>query len=87
MSTTTKSNKRTMVGLVVSDSSDKTVVVRVESLIKHPLLAKYIRRRNKLMAHDPQNECKVGDKVEVIEHRPLSKRKRWHLLRIIDKAV
>jgi small subunit ribosomal protein S17 len=82
-----KSNKRTLIGFVVSDKNDKTIVVRVETLVKHPLLKKYIRRRKKFMAHDPENECSVGDKVQIIEHRPLSARKRWHLLKIIEKAV
>jgi small subunit ribosomal protein S17 len=81
------SNKRSQVGLVVSDASDKTIVVRVETLVQHPLVKKYIRRHKKLMAHDPANECKVGDKVEIIEHRPLSKRKRWHLVKVLEKAV
>jgi small subunit ribosomal protein S17 len=82
-----KSNKRTMTGIVISDKSDKTIVVRVETLVKHPLLKKYIRRRNKFMAHDPANECGIGDKVTIKEHRPLSRRKRWHLEKIIEKAV
>ena len=82
-----KSNKRIMTGIVVSDVNDKTIVVRVETLVKHPLLKKYIRRRKKFMAHDPANECGVGDKVRIIEHRPLSARKRWHLDTIIEKAV
>lgn len=79
--------KRNMVGFVVSDKNDKTIVVRVETLVKHPLLKKYIRRRKKFMAHDPGNECKQGDKVRITEHRPLSAKKRWHLTQIIEKAV
>ena len=82
-----KSNKRSLVGFVVSDKSDKTIVVRVETLIKHPVLKKYIRRRRKFMAHDPQNECHIGDKVQIVESRPLSARKRWCLQQIIEKAV
>ena len=82
-----KSNKRTLTGFVVSDKNDKTIVVRVESLIKHPVLKKYIRRRKKFMAHDPQNECTIGDKVQIVEHRPLSAQKRWHLNKIIEKAL
>jgi small subunit ribosomal protein S17 len=81
------SNKRVMSGYVVSDKSDKTIVVRAETLVKHPLYKKYIRRRKKLMAHDPTNECKQGDKVQIIEHRPMSRRKRWHLHKILEKAV
>lgn len=83
----TKSNKRDMTGVVVSDKCDKTIVVLVETLVKHPLFKKYIRRRKKFMAHDPNNECNVGDKVQIIEHRPVSRRKRWHLVKIIEKAV
>ncbi|PIE69362.1 MAG: 30S ribosomal protein S17 [Deltaproteobacteria bacterium] len=82
-----KANKRRMTGFVVSDKNDKTIVVRVETLIKHPVLKKYIRRRKKFMAHDPQNECHIGDKVQIVEHRPLSARKRWHLTKIIEKAL
>ena len=82
-----KSNKRTMTGIVISDKSDKTIVVRVETLIKHPVLKKYIRRRKKFMAHDPNNDCGIGDKVQIVEHRPLSARKRWHLKKIIEKAL
>ena len=82
-----KSNRRVLTGVVVSDKADKTIVVMVETLVKHPLFKKYIRRRNKFMAHDPQNDCGVGDTVSIIEHRPLSARKRWHLVKIMEKAV
>ena len=82
-----KSNRRVLSGVVVSDKADKTIVVMVETLVKHPLFKKYIRRRKKFMAHDPQNDCGVGDKVSIIEHRPLSARKRWHLVKIMEKAV
>jgi len=81
-----KSNRRTLSGIVVSDKGDKTIVVRVETLVKHPLVKKYIRRRKKFMAHDPLNECGMGDKVQIVEHRPLSARKRWHLVKIMEKA-
>ncbi len=81
-----KSNRRVLTGIVVSDKGDKTIVVRVETLVKHPLVKKYIRRRKKFMAHDPMNECGMGDKVQIIEHRPLSARKRWHLVKIMEKA-
>ena len=77
---------RTLTGFVVSDKNDKTIVVRVETLVKHPLLKKYIRRRSKFTAHDPNNECGVGDKVKIVEFRPLSRNKRWHLVSIIGKA-
>ena len=80
-------NGRTLTGIVVSDKNDKTIVVRVETLVKHPLLKKYIRRRKKFTAHDPENECRNGDKVKIVEYRRLSKNKRWHLVSIIEKAV
>ena len=69
--------KRTLVGTVVSDRMDKTVVVRVERLVRDPQYQKYVRRRSKFMAHDESNSCAVGDVVEIVEHRPLSKNKRW----------
>ena len=82
-----KSNKRSLVGMVVSDRNDKTIVVRVETLVKHPLVKKYISRRKKFMAHDPENECRIGDKVQIIESRPLSRQKRWRLVKVLEKAV
>ena len=85
--TTHESNRRTLTGTVVSDKGDKTIVVSVATLVKHPLFKKYIRRRKKFMAHDPQNDCGIGDTVSIIEHRPLSARKRWHLEKIMEKAV
>ena len=78
---------RTLVGHVVSDVNDKTIVVRVETLIQHPLLKKFIRRHKKFTAHDPNNEGKVGDKVSIIEFRPMSRNKRWHLVSVLEKAV
>ena len=81
-----KSNRRVLTRIEVSDKSDKTIVVRVETLVKHPLVKKYIRRPKKFMAHDPMNDCGIGDKVQIIEHRPLSARKRWHLVKIMEKA-
>ena len=84
---TNTGNRRVLTGLVVSDKADKTIVVRVETLVKHPLLKKYIRRRKKFMAHDPANDCGVGDKVQIVESRPMSRRKRWHLVQILEKAV
>ena len=78
---------RMLTGVVVSDKAEKTIVVRVETLIKHPLLKKYIRRRKKFMAHDAANDCSIGDKVQIIESRPLSARKRWNLVKILEKAV
>ena len=78
---------RSLVGTVVSNVNDKTIVVRVETLIKHPLLKKYVRRHKKFTAHDPNNECGMGDKVKIIEFRPMSRNKRWHLVSILEKAV
>ena len=78
---------RVLTGCVVSDKNDKTIVVRVETLVKHPLLKKYVRRRSKFTAHDPMNECGIGDKVKIMEYRPLSRNKHWHLVSIIEKAV
>ncbi len=82
----TSKNKRRQVGFVVSDKNEKTRVIRVETLTKHPLLKKYVRRRKKFMAHDPNNESRIGDKVQIIEHRPISARKRWHLNKILEKS-
>jgi len=78
--------KKTFEGIVVSDKMDKTVVVMVERVVKHPRVGKYIRRRVKFMAHDERNECKIGDRVEIIESRPLSRHKRWRVLKILEKA-
>lgn len=82
-----KRKGRTLTGVVVSDKNDKTIVVRVETLVKHPLLKKYVRRRKKFTAHDPNNECGMGDTVKIVEYRPMSRNKRWHLVSIIEKAV
>lgn len=82
-----KRKGRTLVGTVVSDKCDKTIVVLVETLIQHPLLKKYIRRHKKFTAHDPLNECGIGDKVKIVEYRPMSRNKRWHLVSVLEKAV
>jgi small subunit ribosomal protein S17 len=79
--------KRQLTGTVVSDKMDKTAVVQVERLVKHPLYKKYIRRRNKFAAHDSDNRCNIGDKVLITESRPISKHKRWRVTDIIEKAV
>ena len=79
--------KRQLTGTVVSDKMDKTAVVQVERLVKHPLYKKYIRRRNKFAAHDKDNSCNIGDKVMITESRPISKLKRWRVTDIIQKAV
>lgn len=82
-----KSSKRVLVGRVLSDKCDKTIVVAVDRVVKHPLYKKYIRRRKKYMAHDAENQCNVGDKVQIIESRPLSRHKRWQLVKVLEKAV
>ena len=78
--------RKTRVGVVVSDKMDKTVVVAIKDNVKHPLYKKVIKSTYKLKAHDENNECGIGDTVEVMETRPLSKDKRWRLVRIIEKA-
>ena len=78
--------RKTMVGKIVSDKMDKTVVVAIEDSVKHPLYNKIVKRTYKLKAHDENNECKIGDKVRVMETRPLSKDKRWRLVEIFEKA-
>ena len=81
-----KKKGRVLTGFVISDKNDKTIVVRVETLVKHPLLKKYVRRRSKFTAHDPNNECGIGDTVRIIESRPISGGKRWTLESIVEKA-
>ena len=78
--------RKVKVGEVVSDKMDKTIVVAIRDNVKHPLYKKVIKRTYKLKAHDEKNECGIGDTVEVMETRPLSKDKRWRLVRIIEKA-
>lgn len=79
--------RKTLIGIVVSDKSDKTVVVRVERTVKHRVYKKYIRRHKKYHAHDERNECGVGDVVQIIENSPISKMKRWRVLKTIRKAA
>lgn len=78
--------RKTRVGMVVSDKMDKTVVVAIVDNVKHPIYGKIIKRTTKVHAHDEENVCGIGDKVEIMETRPLSKTKRWRLVRIIEKA-
>ena len=78
--------RKTRVGRVVSDKMDKTIVVAIEDHIKHPTYGKIISRTTKIYAHDEENTCGIGDTVEVMETRPLSKTKRWRLVRVIEKA-
>jgi len=82
----TRGKRKVFVGVVVSDRMDKTVVVAVDRLVRHPLYKKVIRKTSKFYAHDENNECRVGDIVEIMETRPLSKLKRWRVVRIIQRA-
>ncbi len=78
--------RKTRTGVVVSDKMDKTIVVAIETRVAHPLYKKIVKRTYKLKAHDENNECGIGDKVVVMETRPLSKEKRWRLVKIVEKA-
>ena len=78
--------RKTRVGIVTSDKMDKTIVVSIVDNVKHPLYGKIVKRTYKLKAHDEKNECNIGDRVRVMETRPLSKDKRWRLVEIIEKA-
>jgi small subunit ribosomal protein S17 len=78
--------RKEMIGIVTSDKMDKTIVVSVATSVKHPIYKKVVKRTYKLKAHDENNECHVGDKVRVMETRPLSKDKRWRLVEVIEKA-
>ena len=78
--------RKTRVGLLTSDKMDKTIVVSVTDNVKHPLYNKIVKRTYKLKAHDENNECRIGDRVKVMETRPLSKDKRWRLVEIVEKA-
>ena len=78
--------RKTRVGIVTSDKMDKTIVVSIVDNVKHPLYGKIVKRTVKLKAHGENNECKIGDRVKVMETRPLSKDKRWRLVEIIEKA-
>jgi small subunit ribosomal protein S17 len=82
-----RGRRRTLIGTVVSDKMDKTVVVRVERLVQDRQYKKYVRRYSRFMAHDEANDCHTGDRVRIIEHRPLSKRKRWKVQALIDRAT
>ncbi len=79
--------RKTMIGTVTSDKMDKTVVVAVETSVRHKVYGKTVKRTYKLKAHDENNECQQGDKVEVMETRPLSKDKRWRVVKIVEKAI
>ncbi len=83
---TERNLRKTRVGMVVSDKMDKTIVVAIQDNVKHPIYGKIIKRTLKVHAHDEENTCGIGDKVEIMETRPLSKTKRWRLVEIIEKA-
>ena len=78
--------RKTLIGNVVSNKMDKTITVAVVNNVKHPLYGKIVKRTYKLKAHDEMNECRIGDRVQVMETRPLSKDKRWRLVKIVEKA-
>ena len=81
-----RGRRRSLVGTVVSDKMDKTVVVRVERLVKDRQYKKYVRRYSRFLAHDEANDCNIGDRVRIVEHRPLSKRKRWMVQETVVRA-
>ena len=82
-----KKNKRELIGLIVSDKMDKSVVVQIERFVQHKVYKKFMKRYKKYHAHDEKNECRIGDKVKIIETRPLSKLKRFRVNEIVKKAV
>ncbi len=78
--------RKTLIGTVVSDKMDKTAVVQVQRLVKHPVYKKYVRRHTRVKAHDEKNDCHIGDRVKVKECRPLSKTKRWVVVEVLERA-
>jgi small subunit ribosomal protein S17 len=81
-----RNRRKTRVGKVVSDRMEKTVVVSIERLVKHPTVGRYVRRRSKFKVHDEKNECRTGDVIRFMETRPLSKDKRWRFVEIVERA-
>lgn len=81
-----RGRRKSKVGSVVSSKMNKSIVVSVERLVRHPLYRKYFRKTSKFMAHDEENQCRVGDTVKIVETRPLSKLKRWRLVEVVEKA-
>ena len=81
-----RNRRKTLVGIVTSDKMDKTVVVTVEDFVRHSLYGKAVKRTKTIKAHDENNECEIGDKVRIMETRPLSKDKRWRLVNIVEKV-
>ena len=82
-----RNRRKTRIGIVVSNKMQKTITVQLDRTMKHPLYTRVIKSRSKLYAHDENNEAGIGDKVEVMETRPLSKLKRWRLIKVLEKAV
>lgn len=78
--------RKTLIGIVDSNKMDKTIVVKVETAVRHPIYKKIVKRTYKLKAHDEENVCQIGDKVKVMETRPLSKEKRWRLVEVVEKV-
>ncbi len=82
-----RGKQKTLVGIVTSDKMEKTVIVMVNRLVLHPIYEKYVRKRKKIKAHDEKNQCHVGDKVLLIETRPLSREKRWRVKEVLERAA
>ena len=87
MAGTDRGNRKVQTGTVISDKMQKTVVVEARTMVQHPRYKKFVRRRRRFKAHDENNTCRVGDKVEIIETRPLSKTKRWRVRKVLERAV
>jgi len=87
MERASKSRKTIKVGTVVSSAMDKTVVVRVDNMVMHKLYHRFVQRSNQFMAHDEKNECQVGDRVQIIECRPLSRNKRWRVAKVVERRA
>ena len=81
-----RNNRKVREGIVVSDKMDKSIVIKVERKMKHPIYGKFLKRSTKFMAHDEKNECGIGDRVRIMETRPLSKNKCWRLIESVEKA-
>ncbi|MDY6327128.1 MAG: 30S ribosomal protein S17 [Bacteroidales bacterium] len=81
-----RNNRKVREGIVVSNKMDKSIVIKVERKMKHPIYGKFLKRSTKFMAHDEKNECQIGDRVKIMETRPLSKNKCWRLIEIVEKA-
>ena len=82
-----RNHRKTIIGTVVSDKMDKTITVAIETFVAHPIYKKRFKKTSKFKAHDENNECQIGDKVKVMETRPLSKDKRWRVVEVVEKAI